>query len=113
MPMPERQQEVNDAIFNKIDYHAGRLATLEMFRGVTEHRLDNADRRHDEICGQLVRTETKLMARHETQEKMLTELHNDKLMAQGAKNQWKLIGGIIGIIYTMIQVAILIKTFSG
>jgi len=111
--MPDNQAQTNEVIFKKIDEHGERIASLETFKEVTRHRLENGDRRHDEICGQLVRTETKVMEKLGTQEKMLTDLNNEKLMAQGAKNQWKAIGALVAIVYTALQLAILIKTFSG
>lgn len=111
--MPERQEDTNIVIFKKIDEHDGRLKSLEIFKEVANQRLANSDRRHDEIHGQLLGTESKIMEKLVTQEKLLGELNSDRLMAQGAKNQWRLIGGLIAIAYTAAQMAILLKTFAG
>lgn len=108
MGMPERQEDVNHLLFTKIDAHSERIGRLETFREVTAHRLENADRRHDEVCSQLVRTETKVMAKLETQGRIIDELHDENLRRDGAKNQWKVIGGVIASVYTLMQLAMLV-----
>ena len=108
MGMPERQEDVNDLLFDKIDKHAERINLLETFREVTMHRLDHADRRHDEVCAQLVRTETKVMAKLESQGDIINELHDENLRRDGAKNQWKVVGGVIASVYTLMQLAMLV-----
>ena len=79
------QSDEAKLIWSKLDAHGRILSDLESTRKLDNHRLSSVERKHDEVCRQLVTTETKIMLEIEKNNKQLTDLVASKHRDEGAE----------------------------
>lgn len=107
--MIDNQKQTTELFFNtKFDQHQHRISKLETFRAVAEQRLENTDRRYDDVCNLLMKNNAEVVEKLTTQGKVIEHLYNDKLRAEGARAQWKLLYALIGFAYTLLQIYVLL-----
>lgn len=107
------QEQTNDAIWNRLDEHGKAINKIQTEVAISASDIEHLKRQGMDICTQLIATKTEIMGVVSTTNLTVNGLKEKDLLREGAKSQWKLIGGIIAVIYTIMQLLILVKTFSG
>ena len=106
------QTEEAKIIWNKLDAHGRILSDLESNRKLDDHRLTTVERKQDEVCRQLVATETKIMLEIKENNKQLTELVASKHRDEGAEIALRRFYFCIGLLVALGQLVSMYRTLA-
>lgn len=95
---------MSDIIFKRLDEHYREIVQLKIDQGIQKAMFDQMEKRHSDICEQLITTRAELTTMISGIDTKQDKLIQDQSKAEGARAALKAVPIILGVVVVLLQI---------